>query len=778
MKKNILLICAFMAYAAPAADLFISTTGDDNAAGTVQAPFKTLAKAKAVVRQMIPSALGSINVWMRGGTYYLDSTLTFTAADGGSGGAPITYSAYRGETVVLSGGIRVNSAWAPGSGNIQVATIAPNLKVDQLFLNGKRQVLARYPNFDSMAVNSLNGNSADVLGATRVGRWSNPTEGPGYVRGTHSGGWGGQSYIITGKSGSTVTQKWVGDNNRGSAMRAGNCIVENIFEELDAPGEWYYRKSTGQLYFYPPAGANLNTATVELASLDELIRIVGTGASKVGYLTFNRLTFTHAYRTLFSKPYEFLLRGDWAVARAGAVFMQNAENVTVKNCFFDQLGGNGVFMSGYNRNHSVYNNEFTHTGASCVLAVGLKSAVRTPSTWEAQINTLTDATPGPLTEEYPKDISIDNNLMQNLGIFEKQPAGVCISMSSHVTVRNNSISFSPRAGININDGTWGGHIIEYNDVSNCVRETSDHGPVNSWGRDRFWSVGNSTRQMASLDAVNTTVIRMNRIQDNNGHGSYGIDLDDGSSNYHVYKNLCLGGAGIKFREGFSRKSYNNIIMNGQQHCHVWYNGARDSVYRNIIVNTSPYELISANLSGSQAYFDYNLFWNNGGSVDITQTQNAGLDGHSVKADPKFIVPMGSNYEVAPGSPGLALGFANFSMDTTGRMVVRPDTTQPMVPVSIPARTARKSPTLQSQWTDNRLQVDYSLPYAAHVSIGLYSLDGKNVVEVMNRREPAGLHTLTWSANAHSAGRPLPPGGYLVKVALGDGIFTQKVMVEK
>jgi len=55
------------------------------------------------------------------------------------------YTAYGSEKPVISGGIKVASSWSTYSGSIQVATIATNLKVDQLFLNGQRQVLARYP---------------------------------------------------------------------------------------------------------------------------------------------------------------------------------------------------------------------------------------------------------------------------------------------------------------------------------------------------------------------------------------------------------------------------------------------------------------------------------------------------------------------------------------------------------------------------------------------------------------------------------------------------------
>ena len=60
-----------------------------------------------------------------------------------------------------------------------------------------------------------------------------------------------------------------------------------------------------------------------------------------------------------------------------------------------------------------------------------------------------------------------------------------------------------------------------------------------------------------LDAQKTTVIRNNRFQ--TAHG-WDIDLDDGSSNYHIYNNLCLQG-GLKLREGFGRVVENNILVN-------------------------------------------------------------------------------------------------------------------------------------------------------------------------------------------------------------------------
>ena len=92
--------------------------------------------------------------------------------------------------------------------------------------------------------------------------------------------------------------------------------------------EWFYDEDTGLLYFYPPKGLDVATASFEAASLEELIRVVGNDSTKAKHLTFDNFTFTQTRRTLFTRTYERPLRGDWGIVQAGAIYMENAENVT------------------------------------------------------------------------------------------------------------------------------------------------------------------------------------------------------------------------------------------------------------------------------------------------------------------------------------------------------------------------------------------------------------------------------------------------------------------
>jgi hypothetical protein len=677
---------------AAGADLYVSPTGNDAAAGTIDAPLATLGAARTKADQL-KAGNTPVTVYFRGGTYYLDTTVSFGPSNSGTAQAPITYMAYGSEKPVISGGIKLPDSlnWSVSSGQIQVCTIAKNLKVDQLFLNGKRQILARYPNFDSNTV-ILDGYAADCISHNRVALWSNPAEGPGYVRGLHQNCWGSNSFTITGKVGTdSVTLKWSGDNNNGSGLHPTYRMVENIFEELDAPGEWFYRKSTGQLYFYPPAGTNLKTALIELASQDQLISLVGTSTAKVSYLNFSGLTFTHTYRTLFSKPYESLLNGDWTIARAGAVYIDNCENIRVQNCFFDQIGGNGIFISGYNRNHVIYNNTFIDAGASCVAICGLMTAVRC-----ARSNNCTDRTPGPQSTDYPEYITVDNNMMDHLGRFEKQTSGVTQSMCMFDTVRHNTVCRCPRAGINFTDGCWGGHEIEYNWVYKAVLETQDHGPFNAWGRDRNFKFSSDT-SATQLDAMYTTNIHNNRLE--TAVPFFGVDLDDGSSNYNVYNNLTIG-VGLKLWHTRHNRYVNNVIVSGGvTEFHDTWPFSNHYYAHNITFDTCVYSFccfanmtpvaIPDSVKVRVKMVDSNCIWSLGKTPKMVQwTQRntvvstwadwlaAGLDAHSALSDPLFTdtakvfrtdyQPRG-DYSVRAGSPALALGFKNFPMDSFGVM---------------------------------------------------------------------------------------------------------------
>jgi len=213
-------------------DFHVAPSGNDAQLGTAREPFATLARAQRAARQA--AGRGPVRVILRGGTYHLPATLVFTPEDSGTAQAPVVYTAASGEEVVLSGGVRLDLQWAPYRDGIRQAKVPAGLTADQLFVNGRRQHLARYPNFDP-AVRHFNGYAADAFSPQRAARWADPRGG--FIHAMHRAEWGDFHYCITGKGvDNQVTYDGGWQNNRRMGMHGTFRMVENIFEELDARG--------------------------------------------------------------------------------------------------------------------------------------------------------------------------------------------------------------------------------------------------------------------------------------------------------------------------------------------------------------------------------------------------------------------------------------------------------------------------------------------------------------------------------------------------------------
>jgi len=638
---------------------FVSPEGNDTHTGSIDAPFQSIERAQYAARK----SSGQTTIYLRQGIYRLERPLVFTPEDGGTD-KPLILCAYPNEKVVLSGGKIVNPIWKPYKKDIVKAVLSQETfpVMDMLLSNGSIRHLARYPNFDSTAVR-FNGTSADATSPRRVKSWKHP-EG-GYLHAMHVSDWGDFHYRITGrdkKGELTLEGGW--QNNRQSGLHPKNRMVENIFEELDAPGEWFYQAESATLYYYPLPGEEVETALFETPVLKHLIEFRGSERQPVTHITLQGIELTQTLRT-FMERYEPLLRSDWMIYRGGAVLFEGTENCTLKDCYLHDLGGNAVFFSYYNQRSEISGCHFTRIGASAVCFVGDPKAVRSPSFEYSKFVTpdQLDRTPGPKGNNYPAHCRVYDNLIHSIGLFEKQITGVELSMCQHITVSHNSIYDAPRAGINVSEGTWGGHIIEFNDVFDTVKETGDHGSFNSWGRDRFWhphrqvmdSLANAEASLILADVTSPIVLRYNRFRCDRG---WDIDLDDGSSNYHIYNNLCLNG-GIKLREGFYRVVENNIMINNTFHPHVWFRNSGDVFTRNLVM--SAYQPIQVNHWGMEV--DYNIF------TDSTAYQKVRVlktDAHSIVCIPKFLDPARGDYRIDNHSDAIfRCGFRNFDMDRFG-----------------------------------------------------------------------------------------------------------------
>lgn len=696
-----------------AAEIYVTPSGNDLNQGTQANPLASLEGARELIASNGLAGKESITVWVAEGEYHMAKALLLGPGDSGTASAPIYYRAIAGAEVTLKGSQALNpNAWKPWKDGIYMqslkGTALEGTDINQLFMADARMIRARYPNWDfenplryGKGYLTVTGGSQEHLNwkegdlDAKQSLWKKPQEA--IVHAFQKNNWGNMQFQIANidwanrqinfGEGGLQMQRRSGLGLHGKT--ASQYYIENVFEELDTEFEWYLDSDTQMLYFKPPADVAISDVTVEAATISRLVEFVG--AQHVHFEGFH-LTQT---RATFMDTYTDLARGDWAIHRGGAVYFLDSNNCSIKDFHIEEVGGNGIFVDGHNREIHISGCLIEHTGDSGVAFVGNEKAYREYQTWVSRypISDYTDLEVGPKTDDYPANCSVSNTITRDVGVYGKQTSGVIVSMAMDITISHCSVYRIPRAGITFNDGAWGGHIMEFCDIYDTILDTGEHGPFNGWGRERYWNGGKSQKELVRLDVLKTTILRNNRVGNYRAGvsaGNWTIDLDDGCSDYEIYNNLMLGST-LKLRDGYYRKVYNNIIVSAIPiGLHCWFEDNSEDIFkRNITVVAGGAEG-SGRTSGSVigpglmpddigvwGSFDYNLWWNLNAD-DFSAGQHArSLEAwqekqgkHSVFADPLFVDPANGNYQVKPESPALKLGFKNFPMDQFGHRMTR------------------------------------------------------------------------------------------------------------
>jgi hypothetical protein len=298
------------ATAAPAAaDMYAAPAGSGTAC--TQAAPCSLTGVRDKVRGLVDAMSSDINVRLRGGTYRLAEPFTLGPADSGANGHRVVYSAYQAERPVFSGARRVSGfSVHDSSRNIYRAAVPPGTASRQLFVNGQRAERARGP---------LNPGGFTLKDSSFI------TADPSYrsfanaaaVEVVYNRDWkhmrcplAGITEAAGGGSSLNVAPKCFADNNTsvpnlgfpfngaGLPKLEGVSWVENAYQLLTKPGQFYLDTAANYLYYLPRPGEDLATAQVELPVLDKVVDLSGTP----GHLapvndTDPRATYSPSWRT-------------------------------------------------------------------------------------------------------------------------------------------------------------------------------------------------------------------------------------------------------------------------------------------------------------------------------------------------------------------------------------------------------------------------------------------------------------------------------------------------
>ncbi len=696
---------------------YVAPNGNDAWSGKLPAPnrektdgpFATLEHARDEVRR-VKKASGlpprSVTIFVRGGTYFLPQTFKLGAEDSGAPNAPVVYRAFEGEKPTFIGG-RAITGFVPHKGQILKADVSAlkGVYFRQLFFDGKRMHLARYPNFDPN--NPYGGGWAYVDGkpipmyqespddsrrilrykAEDARQWNRPEEGEVFIFTRYN--WWNNIVRIASMDRDKRTLTLAGDCSY--AIRPGDrYYVRGLFEELDAPGEWYLDRETWTLYFYPPTREG-NAPAEPKGSAGASLSLEGKNV------------YAPTLRTIveMNGAAHVTMRGFTIECCEGtAVVLKDTTDCLIASNTIRNVGdynGSGVSVDGGRRN-GVVGNDIYEIGSHGIALSGGDRITLTPA------------------ENYA-----DNNYIHHTGVFYKQGVGVSLTGVGNC-VSHNLIHDCPRWGIGFSGNNL---VIEYNHIRHVNLETADTGAVYTGGRDWISSRG--------------TVIRYNYFHDILGYGqeggkwvsphyAWGIYLDDNAGGIDVIGNIVARSVRglIHLHNGRDNLIENNILVDGKlqqiecngwtathsywtshlpsmikgyesvAHQPAWRNMRNMHIHpnnavlpngmimsgnvfrRNIIYYRDPQAKLFRfnNFPFDHNESDFNLVWHFGlplltgaksaaGMDEWEAWKSLGVDKNSIIADPLFVNPDKDDYRLRPNSPAFKLGFKPIPFEKIG-----------------------------------------------------------------------------------------------------------------
>lgn len=587
------------------AQVYVSPHGRTQASGKLTDP---LASISAGLDQARTATVHK--VVLLPGMYRLQAPVILTAADSG------LVLEGRGD-VTLVGGAKI-TGWQRDSGakDRWIATLPANIPLPrQIYVNGVRATRTRARVTVPLTMTATGYTAADETFA----HWRNPSSlemiytGGNAVWGERTAGLGSWTEprcpvaFIAGKTITMAEPCWTNSTARimlPSGKRSANLVgpasvgkqpvyVENAFELLGRPGEFYADPVTRQVVYTPRPGENLLRADVEAPALEALLSVDGSEAAPVHDVTVRGISFSYAGWTEPSGPEGFSeIQANYRVTgKDGASKQALCTLVPGGTCPFaawTPAPGNvrAHFVTGLHFDHD----HFSHLGAAGLfLGEGIHDSSVVGCTFTdisgngLQLARVDD--PEAPDARFAINNRIENNFFTNVGAEYRGGIPIVVGYAQHTHIAHNLIRNIPYAAISIGWGGWPdkielagvtnrstGNVIEKNRITRLMLTLSDGGGIYTQGR--------TGKSLADGEVVAANFVDQ---QIGTGHALY---TDNGSSMITVRDNVVFaanfdnwGSRHKNWYDGADGSKNDPLaILNN-----YWEQGERDSDVKDVVV---------------------------------------------------------------------------------------------------------------------------------------------------------------------------------------------------
>ena len=484
-------------WAGVAENYYVSPSGNDESPGTEAEPFRTIEKAKAMIREQEGPWTGDICVWLREGTYRLKNTLVFSEEDSGRDGYSVIYKAMPGEKPVISGG-EIISGWTQYSGGIYKAECPEGIPVfRQLYVKGKRAVRARTPNknnYNRLSQWRVSSKSIRVPYNDVNENWQNISGGK--VEMIVQQYWAESIMRIVSVS-PAGPQKDIGLNpterdivfEREWPQKSPEQAyhIENSLDFIDEGGEWFLDDNTTPftLYYKPRSGEDMSQVTVIVPTIEKLISIKGPAiGTNVTHLTFQGIIFEHSNWARPStsgniglQQQQYSIGGDRSERPEAGIFIQNADHLNFTRNVFRNMGSTGLDIYTATNNIVIEGNVFYDIAGNGI-QLGMFSI---PGQRIAAVYNPPDP------RVYCEYIRVSNNYIHNVACDYYCGSGIAAGYVRYTDIVHNEITDLPYTGISVG---WGwtknpcamtNNTISYNRIHNVVNLLCDGAGIYTLG---------------------------------------------------------------------------------------------------------------------------------------------------------------------------------------------------------------------------------------------------------------------------------------------------------
>ena len=353
--------------------LYVSPDGDDSAQGSYDKPLASVAAAKEKAKQLSDIT----SVIFRAGTYTIDKTLAFDKDDK----SDIVYKAYNNEKVVFTSGNPYTGFEECTVNGVRAfkKDIGKGTDFNILFNEETTLSRARYPESGYLYVSDVTDDDilpgddkTDPYHAEFLGMYIDKNKFSDFkniedveIKLLHF--WKDETLLIKAYEDTGHISF-----NKMSTMRINKndrFFLQNVFETLRKPGQWYLDKTEGVLYVIPESTDTPENYTVWGSTTETMISVDGVDSVSFENIIFRANGFYYSTEREHSQA---------AYNAKPCISYENAKNFHIKNCEFRDIASCSVFFGKAVQNASVESCLFDNIGAQAVYVHGENIDVNDP----------------------------------------------------------------------------------------------------------------------------------------------------------------------------------------------------------------------------------------------------------------------------------------------------------------------------------------------------------------------------------------------------------------